>query len=154
MSGFAIWGNKLHLSLGSALLSSMIMTLGTYGFILPNLTDFKTSERIAAEVKRFAPAAGSASIHSPHYREPSLIYHIGKDINLKSGEIILANTPLVILNADDDETKAITARLEQSAKTREACIETSNQIKGFNYSKGKALSLFVLREGPCEASSP
>lgn len=154
LAGFALWGNKIHLSLGAALLSSMIVMIGAYSYILPNLTEFKTSERLAAELQRFAPNVESGAIHSPHFTEPSLIYHVGTNIVLKGGDLDLSGGKLVILNTLREETAALSQSLMQSAETRRQCLETSKSIKGFNYSKGNPLNLVILREVPCAVSRP
>lgn len=154
LAGFALWGNKIHLSLGAALLSSMIMMIGAYSYILPNLTEFKTSERLAAELDRFAPNVESRAIHSPHFTEPSLIYHIGTHINLKESDIDLSDGRLVILNALRQDVDALNQSLMQSADTRGHCLKSSNSIKGFNYSKGIPLNLVILKEVPCAESRP
>ena len=154
LAGFALWGNKVRLSLGAALLSSMIVMIGAYSYILPNLTEFKTSERLAVELDRFAPNIQSRAIHSPHFTEPSLIYHVGTNINLKAGEIDLSGGKLVILNALRDENEILNETLIISAKSRGACLERSNPVKGFNYSKGDPLNLIILKEAPCAAARP
>ena len=154
VASFALWGNKVRLSLAAALLSSMVVMIGAYSYILPNLTEFTTSQRLAAEIERFAPDAESGDIHSPHFTEPSLVYHVGTDINVKSGEIDLSDGRLVIVNSLREDTSSLNQTLIQSAKTRRKCLKASKSIKGFNYSKGTPLNLVILREGPCAASRP
>ena len=154
LAAFALWGNKIRLSCGAVIIASMIVMIGTYALILPNLIEFKTSEYLAAEIDRFAPTVKSRAIHSPHYTEPSLIYHVGTDINLKAGQIDLSNGSLAVLNALRSESESINKSLTQSAQLRGQCIEKSNPVNGFNYSKGKPLILYVLKEAPCEVSSP
>ena len=128
--------------------------IGAYSYILPSLTEFKTSEHLAAELKRFAPNVDSSAIHSPHYTEPSLVYHVGKDINVKAGDIDLSGGRLVILNALREDAEALNQSLISSAKSRGECLESSLPVKGFNYSKGDPLNLVILRAVPCEASRP
>ena len=154
IAGVALWGRKIQLSLSAALLSSVIAMIGTYGFILPNMTAFKTSERLAAELQKFAPNVDSSDIHSPQFTEPSLVYHVGTNINLKAGELDLSNGRLVILDALRKDSQAMNDALTKSAKTRGLCIKTSNSIKGFNYSKGDPLNMVILKEAPCSVPSP
>ena len=154
VAGFALWGRKIRMTLSAGLLSSMVAMIGAYGYILPNLTDFKTSERLAVELEAFAPGVKSAAIHSPQYTEPSLVYHVGTDINLKAGEAGLSGGRLVILNALRKDSLAINDRLIRSAKTRGLCVIVSNPVKGFNYSKGEPLDMVILKEGPCGGPSP
>ena len=145
----AIGKHRIGLALGAALMTSIILTIGTYGMVLPNLPPFKTSERLAAELKRFAPSEGSQSIHSPHYTEPSLVYHVGTKIHVKGGNVDRADRPLVILDTLREETPDLTAELKQAAQSRGLCLDTSEPIAGFNYSKGKPVELLILKAGPC-----
>ncbi len=154
LAGFSLWGNKIRVSVSAALLSSIIVMMGAYAYILPHLTAFKTSERLAAEIGRFAPNTKSGAIHSPHYREPSLIYHVGTNINLKSGDIDLSEGKLIILNALREDADTVNQTLIRSAEKEGKCLEKSEPVDGFNYSKGVPLSLFVLKVGPCEVSPP
>ena len=154
IAGIALWGRKIQLSLGAAVLASMIAMIGSYGYILPNLTSLKTSERLAAEIKKFSPLAKSGAIHSPQFTEPSLVYHVGKDINLKAGEADLSGGRLLILNALRKESRGIHEGLIASNKARGQCVEVSKPIKGFNYSKGEPLEMVILKAAPCEVPSP
>ncbi len=152
IAGFALWGHKIHVSLGAALLSSILAMTGAYGYILPNLTAFKTSERLAAELERFAPNIESGAIHSPHFTEPSLIYHVGTHINLKAGKVDISPGRAVILNALHKDAEALNQDLTRAAHAQGQCLERSNSIKGFNYSKGVPLDMVILKAAPCAAS--
>lgn len=152
LAGFALWGRKIRVSLGAALLSSMFVMIGAYSYILPNLAELNTSERLATELYRFAPGVQSGKIHSPHFTEPSLVYHVGKDIDVTAGEVSLSDGKLVILNTQREGVISISEILAKSAKNRGACLATSNPVKGFNYSKGVPLTLVILKEAPCAAS--
>ena len=154
IAGAMLWVRKIQLALGAMLLSSIIMMVGTYGYILPNLTAFKTSERLAAELERFAPNVESGAIHSPHFTEPSLVYHVGTHINLKAGPVDLSTGGLVILNRLREETQELTENLLQSSQNRGLCLQTSNTVKGFNYSKGNPVDMVILKEVPCAVPSP
>lgn len=149
IAGFALWGNKIRLSLGAGLLSALICSAGAYIYILPSLTEFKTSERVRAELERFAPGTESRDIHSPHFTEPSLVFHLGTGINVKSGDVDLSDGSLAILNARRENSAAQSIALSNAAKTRGQCLKSSNPINGVNYSNGTPLSLVILREGPC-----
>jgi len=154
IAGAMLWVRKIQPALGATLLSSIIMMVGTYGYILPNLTAFKTSERLAAELERFAPNVESGAIHSPHFTEPSLVYHVGTHINLKAGPVDLSTGGLVILNRLREETQELTENLLQSSQNRGLCLQTSNTVKGFNYSKGNPVDMVILKEVPCAVPSP
>lgn len=149
-ASICLWIGKIRHSFYSALLSSIIAMIGAYGYILPNLTELNTSERLAIELDIFAPNVDSKKIHSPHFTEPSLVYHIGKNINLKAENVSLSDGKLVILNTRREEAVPLSKVLAKSAKSRNLCIAASNPVKGFNYSKGAPLTLVILREVPCE----
>ena len=153
-AGFALWGNKVRLSLGAALVASATAMIGTYGYVLPNLTAFKTSERVAAELERFAPGIDSGAIHSPHFTEPSLVYYVGKDIDLKAGEIDLSDGQLVILNSLRKDAEETYRDLIRGAYNSGQCLISSDPVEGFNYSKGDPLNLVILKEAPCAEPSP
>jgi len=148
-ASLCLWIGKIKFSFYSALLSSIIAMAGAYGYILPSLTELNTSERLAIELEAFAPNSESEKIHSPHFTEPSLVYHIGKNINLKAGNVSLKEGKLVILNTRREETVPLSKILAKSAKNRNLCIAASNPVKGFNYSKGAPLTLVILKEVPC-----
>jgi len=145
----ALWGNRIRLSLGATLVSAAICSAGAYAYILPSFTDFRTAERVRAELDRFAPEADSSDIHSPHFTEPSLVYHLGAGVDLKDRKVKLSDGSLVILNARRKNATALSIRLSKKAKKRKRCLQSSNPINGINYSNGTPLSLVILREGPC-----
>lgn len=149
VASLSLWRNRIPLSVGAGLLSAMIYLVGAYGFVLPNMPQFQTSKRLAAELERFAPSSQSRDIHSPHYTEPSLVYHVGKDIDLKEHTLTLTNGKLVILNAHDGNAETQRSALVEDARTRGRCLQQSNPVTGFNYSRGAPLNLIILREGPC-----
>jgi len=152
VSGVSLMRNKIKFSLGAALLSSFILSIGAYGYTLPHLSSFQTSANLKAELVRFAPKAKSKKIHSPHYKEPSLVYHLGTDIDLTNREIDLSRGGIVILNALHKTSPELSIRLSKIAKKRKRCLRSSRPINGFNYSRGETLSLVILREGLCKGS--
>jgi len=149
IAGVAIWGNKIRLSMGAALLSALICSAGAYTYILPNLTAFRLAERVQAELEHFAPGTNSANIHSPHFTEPSLVYHLGSEIDVTARKIKLSDGSVVILNAQNKNATKLSRRLSRQAKRHKACLKNSNPIKGFNYSNGEEVTLVILQEGPC-----
>jgi 4-amino-4-deoxy-L-arabinose transferase-like glycosyltransferase len=153
-AGVALWKHRISQALGAALLSAIILTLGVYSALLPNMPAFNTSERLAAELSRFAPGTESHAIHSPHFTEPSLVYHVGDSIDVKAGEVNLSNGRLAILDTQRDETAALLQRLTLSAQRRGLCLADSKPIAGLNYSKGsRPVELVILKEVPCAEPS-
>jgi len=145
---------KIRTSFLSCLLCGIVLSGGSYGYILPELESFQTSERLATYLRQLDPNIDSSQIHSPHYTEPSLVYHIGKDINLKSGELDVLKTPFLVLDSRKDSILLDSQQMASAVKHNNLCLETSKSVKGFNYSKGEDVSLIVLRAVPCQASAP
>ena len=145
----ALWVHKVRTALLATLVSGLVYFGGAYGYVLPNFTAFKTSEHMAAVIKAFAPDIRSENIHSPHYREPSLVYHVGQNIDLTARRADLSDGGLLILNLRREDSEKTGFELAQAARTRGRCLETSKPVNGFNYSKGTPLSLVILRERPC-----
>jgi len=151
LAGIALGKRRIGISLAAALSCSVILTIGVYSALLPNMPAFNTSKRLAAELTRFVPGIESQHIHSPHFTEPSLVYHVGTSINVKAGDVDLSSRKLAILDSQRDETEALMTRLTVSAQKRGFCLETSNSITGVNYSKGsRPVELIILKEVPCE----
>jgi len=61
----------------------------------------------------------------------------------------LSDGSLLILNLRREDSEKIGLDLSRAARTRGKCLQTSEPVNGFNYSKGAPLSLVILREGPC-----
>ena len=145
---------KIRTSFLSCLLCGLVLSGGSYGYILPELESFRTSEKLTALLHQLDPKINSSQIHSPHYTEPSLVYHIGKDINLKSGELDVLKTPFLILDSRQDSILLDSQQMAAAVKYHDLCLKTSKSVKGFNYSKGEEVSLIVLQAVPCQESAP
>ena len=145
----ALWGNKIRAAFAAVLLTALVFFTGTYRVILPNIPQFQTSERMVAALKLFAPDIQSGQIHSPHYPEPSLVYHFGQDIDVTERPIDISDGSVVILNSRRTDAEEIRQNLSRDARTRGLCLQSSAPTAGFNYSKGTPLSLVILREAPC-----
>ena len=151
-AGLSMIGGKIRWAFISALFASLALSSGTYAYILPQIDNFRTSERIAAYIGEIAPDIRADQIHSPHYAEPSLVYHLGTEINVKGGLIDIEKTPLIILDTQRDSILRDSREVEKAVKAAGLCMKTSDAMKGFNYSKGDEVSLIILQAVPCPAS--
>ncbi len=149
IAAFSLWAGKVKACLGATLLTSLIFIGGTFGYILPNIDAFNISENVAQELTQFAPAVAATRIHSPHFTEPSLVYHVGTEIDVTGHTPDLFKDALVILDLERESTETDIQILTASVTARGLCIETSNSIKGFNYSKGQKVDLIILRKALC-----
>ena len=153
IAGQCLWRSQVRRALGTGIASSLVYLIGAYGYALPNMPNFQTPERMSVALELFAPGTESHMIHSPYYSEPSLVYHVGKDIDLRRRDIDLSNGSLVILNLENDKAEDERQKLLQAALRRGACLKSSDTVSGFNYSRGEEpLNLIILREEPCSVS--
>ncbi len=157
IASFALWQSKMRLGLVSALLAALIITVPTYGYILPGLTQLRSADKIAevltAEGVKL-PRNGGPEIISPHFTEPSLVYRLGTSIDVtdKANLFDMAafeKGRVIILDQKREITADITANIANAAALAELCIKTTQPFKGFNYSKGDPVELIMLRAENC-----
>lgn len=154
VAGLAMLDGKIRTAFISSLLAALLLSAGTYAYILPQIDNFRTSERFAAFLQEVAPDIKPNQIHSPHYSEPSLVYHLGKDINVKGGLIDIEKTPLIILDTRRETILQDSREVTKAVRAANLCLETSKALNGFNYAKGDEISLIILQAVPCPASAP
>jgi len=142
-------GNVKH-AFRSVILSALIVSIGGYRFLLPKFETFNTSARIAKALGNDLPRLNDSKVLSPSYTEPSLVYHLGTkiqlgtrtnplDINaLKSGRILLID------RLSDTQTDLF-SDVKSLAKNNNICLDISEPIDGFNYSKGDEVSLYIVK---------
>ena len=87
-----------------------------------------------------------AAIAAAGFHEPSLVFHLGRDLLLVDGgeaALFLAEAPggLAIVERDQQ-----TAFLDM-ADSLELDVDAVRQIEGFNMSKGKNVLIFLYRAG-------
>ena len=150
-AAFLLFFGRIKHAFLASLLCGAILSGGTYSYILPKLESFRTSERLAQAIRNFDPLIKASQIHSPHYTEPSFVYHLGKDINLKSGDISLVNRPVLILDTKRDSILLDSREMAKATENAGMCLKTSKALEGFNYSKGDEVSLVILQAVPCQA---
>jgi len=163
MTGFLksrIAGGLIFILMTTVLLGGLVVAQNLYANSGPSLTGylicggswiFALSASICLWIGKIRHSFYSALLSSiiAMIGAYGLVYHIGKDMNLKAENISLSDGKLVILNTRREETVPLSKVLAKSAKSRNRCIAASNPVKGFNYSKGAPLTLVILKEVPC-----
>ena len=154
---FALWRNKMTLGLLSAGLSTIILTLPTYQFILPSISQLRIADQLKTvfeEQNIKLPRHGGPNLVSPDFTEPSLVYHFGTDVDV-SGKTDLLDIEALkqgrVIILDDLKEKAgpKLAMIKIQAEDQGLCIKTSRPITGFKYSKGEMVELTVNWSVPC-----
>jgi len=157
IASFALWQSKMKLSLISVSLAALIMSVSTYQFILPNLTQLRIADQIASafEAENIKlPRYGGPAVISPHFTEPSLVYRLGGSIDVTDKNKLmnmeaLAKGRIIILDYKREGGKDLMDRIRKAAALAKLCTVTAPPIKGFNYSKGDAVELAILRAVEC-----
>jgi 4-amino-4-deoxy-L-arabinose transferase-like glycosyltransferase len=147
------WGGRIRAALFSAGVAGVVLTLGSYMLLLPSLESFRTPERLAADLRTFAPNVPVSRVHSPQFTEPSLVYYFGKEINLDGDAAPnFTNADVIVFDRLRKETAEMLLALAAQAKASDSCIAQSDNVDGFNYSEGDAVSLFAVRLIPCPST--
>lgn len=132
---------------GAVIVAAVVMYASVFGGVMGSLNALWVSERVAAAVDDIAPRDGVAAAG---YHEPSLVFLLGTDTKLTSGDgaaAFLATHPHGVAVVEQHEVDAFTKGLKEHAVDGE--VDKVSTVSGFNYSRGKpvSLSLYERREG-------
>lgn len=127
-----------------AITALLLMALATYpvvfGSILPRLTPLWISHNLVQQLDKSQISAENPLL-VVGYEEPSLVFELNTKwvqfSNYQHVRSILKNDPQRIFVMSEEEFKAL-----PQAQQNELSIK--KQIKGFNYSKGKWITLYAL----------
>lgn len=113
------------------------------GWILPNMRDLALSPRLAASVQNHL-ISNSSAVAISRYHEPSAVFLLGTDTRLttaRSAAAHVAADPLALAVIADDEFDVVSEMLA----TTQGMITVVDTVDGYNYSKGRYESLFLIR---------
>ncbi|MGB2122771.1 MAG: hypothetical protein ACPH26_05740, partial [Candidatus Puniceispirillaceae bacterium] len=121
-----------------------LMNLVAIGGVIPSLSRIHMARAIDAAIIETGPPP--AAIAAAGFHEPSLVFHLGRDLLLVDGgeaALFLAEAPggLAIVERDQQ-----TAFLDM-ADSLELDVDAVRQIEGFNMSKGKNVLIFLYQAG-------
>ena len=154
-----VWTCQGHIirSLVGATLTGLGLSIPTYAQILPNLNRLRIAPNIAASIQQHNGAFSrndGVLIRSPHFTEPSLIYHLGtqvllggkaddyKKYPLQAGQIWIIDTKM-----DDSATRL--QLMQDISIYNEMCLSTLGEFTGMNYSKGNEVDLKIYTIKDC-----
>ncbi len=157
IAAFALWQSNVKIAMIMAGVSTLVMSVATYQFILPNLTQLRVADQIVAAFKAeniALPRLGGPDVASPHFTEPSLVYRLGKNIDVTDKANLLdmdalAKGRVILLDLKREGAKAQREAIEAAASRARLCLKTATPVKGFNYSKGDPVEIVMLRTMPC-----
>ena len=154
---FSFWRGNMKWSLITGALSTIILTIPTYSLILPNLTQLRPADKLVELFEQkniLPPREGGPPVASPDFTEPSLVYHLGTNIDVSGKTDLLDMEALkkgrvIILDQKTEKAAGRLALLKIKAIEENICSDTSEILKSYNYSKGDALELIIFRAIPC-----
>ena len=157
IASFALWQSKMKLALMTAGLAAIVMSVPTYQFILPNLTKLRVADQIVEVFKEqniTLPRYGGPAIVSPHFTEPSLVYHLGASIDITDKADLLdmkalSHGRVIILDYEREDTQAKITAIRMAAEKVQICVKTAPRFKGVNYSKGDDVDIAIIRAIKC-----
>lgn len=160
IASFALWQSKMKLAFMTAGVGAVIMSVSTYQFILPNLTTLRVADQIVSAFKEHnisLPRHGGPAVISPHFTEPSLVYHLGRSIDVTDKTDLLdmkalSNGRIIILDHKRKETEAMIKNIRSAASDFKLCMKTIPKFKGLNYSKGDEVEITIILAAECSSS--
>jgi len=162
IASFGLWQAKMQLTLISAGLSAVILSVATYQFIMPNLTTLRVTDQIVKtlEAQNIAlPRQGGTEIISPHFTEPSLVYRLGTSIDVTDRANLLdmsklAKGRIIILDYQRKDGEKMMGEIRRSATQAGICTKTAPTFQGINYSKGDDVEIAIIRAVNCPSEAP
>jgi len=162
IASFGLWQAKMQLTLISAALSALILSVATYQFIMPNLTTLRVTDQIVKTLEAqniVLPRQGGGEIVSPHFTEPSLVYRLGTSIDVTDRANLLdmsklAKGRIIILDYQKEDGEEMIEQIRRSATQAGLCTKTAPTFKGLNYSKGDDVEIAIIRAVVCPSEAP
>jgi len=157
IASFALWQSNMKLGLITAALSALIISVPTYQFILPGLTKLRVADQITATFKEqniALPRYGGPSVVSPHFTEPSLVYRLGRSIDVTDKADLLdidalSKGRVIILDKKRKGTEALLADISHATSQVKICLKITPNLEGFNYSKGDEVDIVIVYAIKC-----
>ncbi|MFD2264852.1 ArnT family glycosyltransferase [Lacibacterium aquatile] len=143
--GWVVWAalkGEARQALMAAIATGGVAFTLIYSTVLPRLDAFWLSRGAAQTLATVAPNA--TALGAVGYAEPSLVFQTRTDIllgNATEGAALLKRMPgAVVLVADREQ-----AKMDAALKAAEVETQVIGSISGFNYSKGRPVTLTLIR---------
>jgi hypothetical protein len=160
-SAVSMWKVRFSSSLITASIASILLSFITYKATLPSLSILRVSDQIAIKFEKnkiLLPRHGGPPVISPHFKEPSLVYNLGQEINI-SGKIDIEkinNTPkqqVFILDYKNNSSLKLETTIIAKAKKDNFCTKLIPVGMGYNYSKGRPVDIKILYNSECNKNN-
>lgn len=150
-AGVKLWMGTARLALIGAICAALLTNIFTYQFTLPGLQSMHISKRVETALRTAGITPTKTNIYSSQFKEPSLVYRLGTHIKL--GELPESFAPnltdIIILDRAREATKEYETKLMEIMTTQNMCFKNIDTVEGFNYAKGREVSLELLQVAVC-----
>jgi hypothetical protein len=148
MAGLALWQGIVWHRRGGirpvamVIAAGAVMNLIAIGGLIPSLSRIhlaRAIDNVVAKAGASPPAIAAAGFH-----EPSLVFHLGRDLLLVDGGeavLFLAEAPGGLAIVERDQQPGFL----DMAGSLGLKVEAFHQIEGFNMSKGRDVLIFLYR---------
>jgi hypothetical protein len=119
-----------------------VMNMIAIGGLIPSLSRIHLARAIDTAIMASGPPP--AAMAAAGFHEPSLVFHLGRDLLLVDGgeaALFLAEAPGGMAIVERDQQAAFL----DMAGTLGLGVEVIRQIEGFNMSKGRDVLIFLYR---------
>ena len=155
-AAFSLWDNQARRAFLGALITSALITIPTYQFILPSLEKLNIAGMMETAFHKNGVSlpVKNTTVLSTQFSEPSLVYRLGTEILLgKPKERIttldMKVGDIVILDRVRKETTLHEADIIKKLAAQNLCLTSLQIVEGFNYAKGDEVKLDILRTETC-----
>lgn len=155
-AALSLWYGKARRAFFGALITSALITIPTYQFMLPSLTQLNISSMMetAFHENGIQTPVTNTAVLSTQFTEPSLVYRLGTSILLGKPDERLAALDMkigdiVVLDRERIETKEYEVKLAEKLAAHNLCLTSLQIVEGFNYAKGDPVKLDILRTETC-----
>ena len=160
-SAVSMWKVRFSSSLITASIASILLSFITYKATLPSLSILRVSDQITSKFEKnkiLLPRHGGPPVISPHFKEPSLVYNLGQEIDI-SGKIDIEkinNFPkqqVFILDYKNNSSLKLETIIIAKAKKDNFCTKLIPVGMGYNYSKGRPVDIKILYNSECNKNN-
>ncbi len=155
-----LWQGKAKAAFIAMLVLAVLIYLPAYQFILPSLKQLQIAPQIKQILlsRKIDLPIKNRKIISPHYTEPSLVYHLGTKTILGGGEKTIKQAGLdigdiVLLDEKHDKSIQFEKTLTDMLGRQGLCHNSIGELNGFNYVKGRKVKIDILQINKCKTST-
>jgi hypothetical protein len=141
------WRQRVVAATAVAILGSVVVVAPTLQWVLPRVDAFWLSRGAARLVAANAPAGRHPLVASIGYQEPSLVFLLGRDTALIAAADVpgfLRGHPEALLLLGNNVEADVMGALKSAGRP----VTALGSVRGFNYSKGRWLTLTLYRPVP------